>query len=110
MKTKIGGMLITLVLVIMANTEQLIAGDNLMKSQNIISSEETNKSDVQSNSTASAMIDEYDSSVKVIQDTDRQYWEDLVAVPWIMQAVIVKPSKKVTKASDKSITDEIFKK
>lgn len=101
MNTKIIFLMIAIVTVIFAGTGKSYAGDKVLKSNSAI--EVATKLDKLLNSTyvKTSQSEETTFETQPNQNGNRDYWEDLVVVPWMIKEVVVKPANKYKNASVK---------
>jgi len=101
MKTKITLSIIAFVMAISAGTIKLYAGDKVLKSNSAI--ELANRLDkvLNTSNVKTSQPEETTSESQLNQNENRDYWEDLVVVPWMIKEVVVKPTSKYKNASTK---------
>ncbi len=100
MKTKNAIITGTLIVFGLMNTSNLFAGDEGSKIK--VSKEDTNiKQDDPQNISTDKDLPE----LKLEQIYNRQYLDDLVALPWLIKEVIIRPAKKSENTVEKKQCD-----
>lgn len=101
MKTKITLSIIAFVMAMSAGTVKSYAGDKVLKSNSSIELASRLEKALNTSNTTTSQPEETPSESQLNQNENRDYWEDLVVVPWMIKEVVVKPANKNKNSSVK---------